>query len=59
MIDAFAIANESIAPKLYIVPRKSILPGSRVRIESSPEKKISDSHGVLKRGCRRRSRSGS
>ncbi len=56
--DAFAIANESIAPNEYIVPRKSILPGSSVAIDRTPEKQSSDSQGVLKRGCKRRKTSG-
>ena len=56
--DAFAIANESIAPNEYIVPRKSILPGSSVAIDRTPEKQISESHGVLNRGCSRRKISG-
>jgi hypothetical protein len=51
--------NESIAPNEYIVPRKVVLPGSNVRIENSPAKTRSESHGVLKRGCRRRKASGS
>ena len=57
--EACAIVNESIAPNEYIVPRKSTLPGSRTPIEITPANTISDSHGVLKRGCSRRKTSGS
>ena len=59
MTDAWAMVNESIAPNAYMFERKSTLPGSSVRIEMRPAKKTSESHGVLKRGCRRRKTSGS
>ena len=54
-----AIVNESIAPNAYMRPMKSTLPGSMNRIEKTPAKTISASHGVLKRGCSRRNTSGS
>ena len=51
--------NESIAPNEYIVPRNAVLPGRSTRIETKPANTISDSHGVLKRGCNRRNALGS
>src|SRR5437764_10765574 len=56
---ACATVNESIAPNEYIVLREFVLPGRRTRIETMPAKTISDSHGVLKRGWRRRKIDGS
>jgi hypothetical protein len=43
---AFAIANDSIAPNEYIVPRKSIRPGASVSTGNKPEKQRSESQGV-------------
>jgi hypothetical protein len=53
------MANDSIAPNEYIVPKKSSCPGSRVAIETSPAKTISEIHGVLNRGWSRRKTFGS
>ena len=55
---ACAIVNDSIAPNAYIRPRKSAWPGSSVTI-ATPLKIRIPIHGVRKRGCRRRSGSGS
>jgi hypothetical protein len=59
MTDTCAIVNESIAPNAYMLPRKSVFPGSRTTIESTPAKTTSDNQGVLNFGCRRRKTSGS
>ena len=48
-----------MAPKAYMRPMKSTLPGSRKTIEANPAKTTSASHGVLNFGCRRRKTSGS
>ncbi len=40
-----AIVNDSIAPKAYILPRKSALPGSSVTIAIPPKMTI-PIHGV-------------
>ena len=53
-----AIVNDSIAPNAYMSPRNSALPGSRVTIAAPPNTRI-PIHGVRKRGCKRRSASGS
>ena len=50
MTAACATVKESIAPKEYIVPRKSTFPGSSTRIDTKPAKTTSASQGVLKRG---------
>ena len=57
--DAWAIVNESIAPKEYIVPRNAVRPGMSTRHDTRPANTSRLSHGVLKRGCRRRKTSGS
>ena len=49
-IDACAIVKESIAPNEYIVPRKSVFPGRRTRIEMKPANTTSAIHGVLNFG---------
>jgi hypothetical protein len=60
----FAIANESIAPNEYIVPRKftsrsrSTMPGSISRIGKVAEKKTSERQGVRSRGWSFRKNSG-
>ena len=51
--------NESVAPSEYSVPTKFTSPGRITRIGAIPAKRTSASHGVLKRGCSRRSASGS
>ena len=57
MTDRWAIVNESIAPKAYMFPRNSALPGMIVMQATKPNKRI-PTHGVLKRGCSRLRRSG-
>ena len=52
-----AIVNDSIAPNAYMFPRKAAWPGSSVTIATAPKIRI-PIHGVLYRGCRRRSASG-
>ena len=52
------MVNESVAPNAYIVPRKSVCPGRSVRIGIAPAKRTRASHGVRKRGCRRRNVAG-
>ena len=56
--DACAMVNESIAPNEYIVPRKSVLPGSSTSIGITPAKTKSEMYGVLNFLCSSRKTSG-
>ena len=55
MTAACAIVNDSIAPKAYMLARKSAWPGSSVRQAMTPKTRI-PIHGVLNFGCSRRRR---
>ena len=57
---AWAIVNESIAPKAYIVPEELRLARQdHQRSRRIPRRRRATSHGVLNRGCSRRKTSGS
>ena len=49
--------KESMAPKAYMLPRNSAFPGMIVKHAIPPNSRI-PTQGVLKRGCRRLSLSG-